>query len=76
MRSLLLVALKIVVGAFGCLTFFDEAKMETYTLPRETFELLTENFGNKEKAERFARGVESAIDVIQQRVDEKIVAQK
>ncbi len=50
--------------------------METYTLPRETFDLLIENFGNKEKAERFARGVESAVDIIHQKAEEKIIAQK
>lgn len=38
--------------------------MQTYTLPRETFNLLLEVFGERQKAEIFARTMESAILVI------------
>jgi len=50
--------------------------MQTYTLPRETFNLLLEVFGEQQKAEIFARTMESAIVVIDTKAREGIVEKK
>jgi len=50
--------------------------MQTYTLPRETFNLLLEVFGERQKAEIFARTMESAIVVIDTKAREGIVEKK
>lgn len=41
-----------------------EANMPAYSLPREAFNLLLEIFGEPEKAEKFARAMESAIEAM------------
>ncbi len=46
--------------------------MQTYTLPRETFDLLVETFGDKKKAEIFARTMESALDAIDNKAAKEI----
>jgi hypothetical protein len=50
--------------------------METYTLPREAFDILQESLGGKQKAEVLARALETAIGSIQQRAQEEILEQK
>ena len=50
--------------------------METYTLPREAFDILQESLGGKQKAEVLARTLETAISAIQQRTTEEILEQK
>jgi hypothetical protein len=50
--------------------------METYTLPREAFNLLVEAFGDKKKAEIFAKAMESVIDAIREKATEEIVEKK
>jgi hypothetical protein len=50
--------------------------METYTLPREAFDILQESLGGKQKAEVLARTLESVISSIQQRTKEEILEQK
>lgn len=50
--------------------------METYTLPREAFDVLQESLGGKQKAEVLARTLETAISAIQQRAKEEILEQK
>ena len=44
--------------------------MMEYTLPRELYDLLEEAFGQKQKAEIFARAIESAIREIQRKASE------
>ncbi len=41
-----------------------ETNMQTYTLPRETFNLLVEALGNQQKAETFAKSMESFLVAI------------
>lgn len=50
--------------------------METYTLPRETFNMFEQTLGGKENAEILARTLETAIGSIQQRAKEEIIEQK
>jgi hypothetical protein len=50
--------------------------METYTLPREAFDLLLEAFGDKKKAEIFAKAMESAIEAINNKAAKEIVEKK
>jgi len=50
--------------------------METYTLPREAFDILQESLGGKQKAEVLARTLETVINSIQQRAKEEILEQK
>ncbi len=50
--------------------------METYTLPREAFDVLQESLGGKQKAEVLARTLETAIGSIQQKAKEEILEQK
>jgi len=50
--------------------------METYTLPREAFDVLEQSLGGKQKAEILAKTLESAIGGIQQRAKEEISEQK
>jgi hypothetical protein len=50
--------------------------METYTLPREAFDILQESLGGKQKAEVLARTFESVISSIQQRAKEEILEQR
>jgi hypothetical protein len=50
--------------------------MGAYTLPREAFNLLVEAFGEKQKAEIFARAMEAAVDAIQEKAKEEIVEKK
>mgnify|MGYP001561041581 CR=1 FL=1 len=50
--------------------------MATYTLPRDAYELLVEVFGEKSKAEVFARALERSIQAIEERADEVIVEKK
>jgi hypothetical protein len=50
--------------------------METYTLPREAFDILQESLGGKQKAEVLARTLETVISSIQQRAKEEILEQK
>ncbi len=50
--------------------------MQGYTLPRETFNLLLEAFGEQQKAETFARAIESAIQAIDNKANERIVDKK
>jgi len=50
--------------------------METYTLPREAFDVLVESMGGKQKAEVVAKAMESAIDAIQQKANNVILEQK
>ncbi|MBI4770529.1 MAG: hypothetical protein HY784_09015, partial [Chloroflexi bacterium] len=50
--------------------------MATYTLPREAYELLVEAFGEKSKAEVFARALERSIRAIEERADEAIAEKK
>jgi len=50
--------------------------MQTYTLPRETFNLLLEMFGEQQKAEIVAKTLESAIVAIDKKATEGIVEKK
>jgi hypothetical protein len=50
--------------------------MPAYSLPREAFNLLLEIFGEPEKAEKFARAMESAIEAIDHKATERIVDKK
>ena len=50
--------------------------MGAYTLPREAFNLLVEALGERQKAEIFAKAMESAIDAIQQQAKEEILEKK
>jgi hypothetical protein len=50
--------------------------METYTLPREAFDVLEQSLGGKQKAEILAKTLETAISDIQQRAKEEILEQK
>jgi hypothetical protein len=50
--------------------------MAAYTLPREAFDLLVEAFGEKRKAEIFAKAMEAAINAIQENAKEEIVEKK
>ena len=47
-----------------------------YTLPRELYDLLEEAFGQKQKAEIFARAIESAIREIQRKASEDFAEHK
>jgi hypothetical protein len=49
--------------------------METYTLPREAFDILQDSLGGKQKAEVLARTLETVINSIQQRAKEDILEQ-
>lgn len=50
--------------------------MQEYTLPRELYNLLEETFGQKQKAELFARAFESVIREIQRKASEEILEKK
>jgi len=50
--------------------------MATYTLPREAFGLLEEAFGDRKKAEIFAKAMETAISAIDDKAKEAIVDKK
>ena len=50
--------------------------LNTYTLPREAFNLLVEAFGEQKKAEIFARAMEAAIVSIQDRAHTEIIEKK
>jgi len=50
--------------------------METYTLPREAFDVLEQSLGGKQKAEILAKTLESAIGAIQQKAKEESLEQK
>lgn len=50
--------------------------METYTLPREAFDVLAESMGGKQKAEILAKTLETVIANIQQRAKDEILEQK
>ena len=50
--------------------------MQEYTLPRELYNLLEETFGQKQKAELFARAIESVIREIQRKANEEILEKK
>lgn len=50
--------------------------MEAYSLPRETLNLLETGLGNRQSAESLAWALETAIDNIQQRAEEKLFEHK
>ncbi len=50
--------------------------METYTLPREAFDVLVESMGGKQKAEILAKTLESAVNNIQQKAKEDSLEQR
>ncbi len=50
--------------------------METYTLPREAFDVLVESMGGKQKAEILAKTLESAVNNIQQKAKEESLEQR
>jgi len=50
--------------------------MQTYTMPREAFDLLVEALGEKQKAEIFATAMESQLDFIREQADEEIAEKK
>lgn len=50
--------------------------METYTLPREAFDVLEQSLGGKQRAEILAKTFETAVNNIQQRTKEEILEQK
>jgi len=50
--------------------------MQTYTMPREAFDLLVEALGEKQKAEIFATAMESQIDFIRDQAGEEIAEKK
>jgi len=50
--------------------------MATYTLPREAFGLLEEAFGDRKKAEIFARAMETAISAIDEKAKGTITDRK
>lgn len=50
--------------------------MSSYTLPRDAFEVLEDAFGDRKKAETFARAMESVIGAIDERAKEAIVEKK
>ncbi len=50
--------------------------METYTLPREAFDVRERNLGGKQNAEVLARTLETAISGIQQRAKDELLEQK
>jgi hypothetical protein len=62
--------------SFGTIILNKSGAMETYTLPREAFDILQESLGGKQKAEVLARTLETVISSIQQRAKEEILEQK
>lgn len=50
-----------------------EADMQTYTLPRETFNLLLEALGGQQKAETFAKSMESFLVAIDNKATAEIL---
>ncbi len=50
--------------------------MQTYTMRREAFDLLVEALGETEKAKIFATAMESQIDFIDDKANEKIAEKK
>jgi len=50
--------------------------MQTYTMPREIFDLLVEALGERKKAEIFARAMESELDFINDKAGEQISEKK
>lgn len=50
--------------------------MEAYSLPRETLNLLETGLGNRQSAESLAWALETAVDNIQQRTEEKLFEHK
>ncbi len=50
--------------------------MSTYSLPRESFELLVDAFGDKNKAEKMAKAFETAIASIDDKAKEIIIDKK
>jgi len=53
-----------------------ETNMQPHALPRETFNLLVEAFGERQKAEIFAKAIESAIVAIDNKTTAGIVEKK
>jgi len=53
-----------------------DTTMQTYTLPRETFNLLLEALGGQQKAETFARSMESFLVAIDNKATAGIVEKK
>jgi hypothetical protein len=53
-----------------------EADMQTFTLPRETFNLLPEALGGQQNAEVFARSMESFLVAIDNKATAEIVDKK
>jgi len=53
-----------------------EANIQTYTLPRETFNLLVDALGGQQKAEGFARSMESFLVAIDNKTTAGIVEKK
>lgn len=47
-----------------------------YTLPRDIYSLLEESLGSKEKAEKLAQAIETAINEIDRKADQSIVEKK
>jgi len=50
--------------------------METYTLPREAFDVLEQSLGGKHRAEVLAKTLETAVNNIQQKAKEESLEQK
>ncbi|MDZ7363561.1 MAG: hypothetical protein ONB46_23005 [candidate division KSB1 bacterium] len=50
--------------------------MQTYTLPRETFNSLLETFGDEKKAEIFAKTLEAAYEAINNKATREITEKK
>jgi len=55
---------------------FMETNMQTYTLPRETFNLLLKALGGQEQAEVFAKSMESFLVAIDNKATAGIVEKK
>jgi len=53
-----------------------ETNLQTYTLPRETFNLLLEALGGQQKAETFAKSMESFLVTIDNKATAGIVEKK
>ncbi len=53
-----------------------DANVQTYTLPRETFNLLVEALGNQQKAETFAKSMESFLVAIHNNASAGITEKK
>jgi len=50
--------------------------MNTYTLPRNVFDILVDTFKDKQKAEKFASAIEEIVDISVKKAEEEIIEKK